>query len=192
MKTLKILLVVFVLNAVLGIAYYSIDKELAYYGKNSLKTHQTLPLKIAPDFRYDFEGGFALRDKYGFTIAAKGNTYLYNGNYITINSVLCYCFDKNKVLVHIIDSIGDEYYVSFSENNDVLSKRQLTVNVYNKAEFVDDGKCKWVFIKAKDKNIDRLVLIRNFDGLILVALTAATILFSILRYMRNKRKAKFI
>lgn len=61
-----------ILVALFGLAYIFLDNQLYYYGKNNLKIYETLPLGIKPEFRYDFEGGFVLRDKYGFALSGCG------------------------------------------------------------------------------------------------------------------------
>jgi len=76
MKTLKIL---FVSIIALAIIYYQLDKSLIYYGKNDLPIYHPLPFKIVPEYKPEFEGGFALRDKYEVAF---------------INEVLAYEFDS--------------------------------------------------------------------------------------------------
>ena len=57
-----------IFTLILGVAYFALDRQLFYYGKHDLNIYNSLPLKIKPEFRYDFEGGFVLWDEYGISL----------------------------------------------------------------------------------------------------------------------------
>ena len=59
MKKAIIILAVFL---VLVSVYFVLDRKLFLYGRNDLNIYSSLPLKIKPEFRRDFEGGFELID----------------------------------------------------------------------------------------------------------------------------------
>src|SRR5450631_2782239 len=106
MKSLKTL---FVLIVVLGIIFYRLDKFLFYYGKNEIHIYHPLPFKIVPDYKPEFDGGFALRDKYGDAVAANGIFYFFNHQKIFIKDLLAYSFDTKEMIVIVKDSTGTKY-----------------------------------------------------------------------------------
>jgi hypothetical protein len=186
MRKLKLILLVFFVNTALGIAFFTIDYELAYYGKNVFINNRSLPFGIVPEFRYDFEGGFGLRDKNGFSLGSKNTKYLHNDRYVVTDSLIGYCYNKYNVVLQIIDTVGVNYYISFTENKDTLSKREISISVFNKNEYIEDEQCKWVLIHNDDKRVDRLELRRNFAGLLFVAFFVIIILL-IIRMKKMKR-----
>ena len=66
MKRFKILIIA-VIIIITAIAYYQLDKQLSYYGRNNLHIYHLLPYNVEPDYQPPFEGGFALRQEDGST-----------------------------------------------------------------------------------------------------------------------------
>lgn len=71
---MKLIIALLLLIGIASFFYNNLDKRLYYIGRNDFERNG-LPLGIQPEFRPVFEGGFGLRDRYGFSIAAKGNAY---------------------------------------------------------------------------------------------------------------------
>ena len=168
----------------LGVLYFALDRQLFYYGKNDFNIYHLLPLNIKPEYRPDFEDGFALYDEYGFTIAAKGNTYKFNDKDIHINAVLKYCFNNEKLNVLVEDVNNKKYYIEFSRSANNLSKKEIVVNVLIDNSFIDSHNFKFVDIKNNDRYIRKIELFRNYTLFINIAF------FLYLTYMYIKYRKK--
>jgi hypothetical protein len=156
MKTFKILGILII---ILGIIYYQLDKNLFYYGRNKLHIYHLLPYNVEPDYSPPFEGGFALREEDGFSIAGKGVAYLVNNRKIWINDVLAYGFNKEHIVAVVIDSGKTKYGIKFNQDQKNISEISGTMMVDN-----DLGKSnlyKWIKIDGNDDYIWNLVLWRN-------------------------------
>ena len=178
MKAFKILVILII---ALGIIYYQLDKHLFYYGKNDLHIYHLLPLKIEPEYRYPFEGGFALRDEYGFTIAAKGNTYPVNNEKILINRVLKYGFNAKDLVAVVIDANKTKYYVKFTQDQKDNSEVDATMDVGNK---LDNLKLyKWIDIDGSDDYIRKLMRYRTYIMFVLIILFLTPI-YKLVKYRK--------
>jgi len=179
MKTFKILLI---LAVVLGIIYYQVDKYLFYYGKNDLHIYHSLPFKIVAEDRPPFEGGFALRDEYeGFTIAAKGNTYPVDNKQILINKVLKYGFSPEHLVVVVIDSNGNRYYIEFKRKQNDTSDFNAVMNIDN--GHYNSNLDKWVDIEGNDAYAGKLALLRNYLMFIVIILLL-TLIYKLIGYRK--------
>ena len=178
MKTLRILLVLIVIT---GITYYQLDRQLFYFGKSNLQIYNTLPINIKPDYRASFEGGFALRDDYGFTIAAKGNTYPVNGKAILIDKVLKYEFNNSTLIAIVADIKRNKYYVQFHQDKKDKSIIKANMATIDKFHSVKLG--KWVDIDGNDNYIWRIVIVRNYL-LYIVIILIVILIYKISRYKK--------
>lgn len=171
MKTIRILLVVTIFS---GIAYFVLDGQLFYYGKNDFNFYRLLPLDIIPDDRPDFENGFALKDKYGFTIAAKGNTYKFNDKEVHINEVQSYCYNTEKVVAKIIDKNNEEYYIEFVGNTDKKTNQDIIARIWVNGNTFDTSVFKCVNFNGNERKIKRMVYPRNYLMFIFISLVIVT------------------
>jgi len=178
MKVFKIILVILIIAV--GIIYYQQDKRLFYYGRNDLHIYHLLPYNIEPDYRPPFEGGFALRQEDGFSIAGKGVAYSVNNKKIWINSVLKYGFYKQKLIAIIIDSNRTEYYLKFNQDHRDSSEINGTLMINNKAD--NPNQYRWIKIDGNDDYILNLALWRNCLMFITIGL------FLVLIYILVKHK----
>lgn len=171
MKTIRILFVITIFS---GIAYFVLDRQLFYYGKNDFSFYHLLPLDIVPEDRPDFENGFALKDNYGFTIAAKGNTYKYNDKEVLINKVLSYCYNTEKVIAKIIDENNEEYYIEFVGNTDKKTNQDIIARVWDNGNTFRTSEFKCVKFKGNERKIKRMVYPRNYLMFIFIILFIVT------------------
>jgi len=166
----------------LGALYFVLDRQLFYYGKNKFNLYRLLPINITPYHRHDFEGGFALMDEYGFTIAAKGNKYQCQGKEIVISEVSNYYIGTNKIIAQIIDTCNNRYYIEFINNTKNLLEHDIITNVWSNEKNIDSNEFKSIGIKGNIRYINGIELSRNLIMLILI------ILFITLIYNLNFRK----
>ena len=159
MKTIRVLLVITIFSA---IAYFVLDGYLFYYGKSDFNFYSRLPLDIIPDDRPDFENGFALKDKYGFTIAAKGNTYRIYDKEVHINMVQSYCYNTEKVVAIIVDEKNEEYYIEFVGNIDKKTNQDIIARIWDNGKTFDTSVFTCVDLKGNERKIKRMVYPRNY------------------------------
>lgn len=155
-----------VFTFLVGIVYYQLDRNLFYYGKNDLHLYNLLPFHITPDDRPVWEGGFALRDSAGFTIAADGNTYPLNDKTIKIKKVLKYGFDTENLIAFVNDDRQRTYCVKFHQNQKDKSDFDVHVNVDCAQD--TSRSYTWISIDGNDKHITRLALCRNWLMFIMI------------------------
>lgn len=167
MKTTRILLV---LTLISGITYFALDRQLFYYGKNDFGFYQLLPLDIIPEDRPNFENGFALKDEFGFTIAAKGNTYKYHNKEIVIESIHSYCYNYDKVVAIIADKNNEVYFIEFLSNNEHVTNQDIIANVWDNANYVNSSEFKCINIKENKIKINFIVFFRNSLKIIIIIL----------------------
>jgi len=184
MKACKIL---FFLIFLFGIIYYQLDKGLFYYGKNNLQIYHLLPLRIKPEYRPAFEGGFALRDDNGFTIAANGNSYSVDNRKIVINQVLKYGYNEDHLIAVVADVNKNYYYVEFSQNPNDQSVINATIIIDSKRSNLN--LYKWINIDNNSNFIWRLALYRNCSMLIIIILVVVFI-YTFAKYRKNNKKMK--
>jgi hypothetical protein len=181
MKKVNILVI---LILILGTTFIFLDRQLFYYGKNILNVYHRLPLSIKPEFRNDFEGGFVLRDKYGFSLVNKGICqFVHSDIKFTINEIMRYGFMDDKLVAIVKDSDGHIRYIEFLKNIDINSNQDLLVNLYDNGAFMGDENLNWIDI---NKDNDRTERRRNIAGLIMIIVF--TILFiEILKYLVRQK-----
>ena len=172
MKTIKILLVITIIS---GIAYFILDGLLFYYGRNDFNFYRLLPLDIIPDDKPDFENGFALKDKNGFTIAAKGNIYRFKDKEVHINLVQSYCYNAEKVVAKIIDKNNEDYYVEFVGNTDKQTNQDIIARIGDNGSTFGTGEYNCVIIKGNEIKIKRMEYPRNYLMIIFIVLFIVTI-----------------
>lgn len=182
MKTTRILLV---LTLISGIAYFALDRQLFYYGKNDFDFYQLLPLDIIPEDRPNFENGFALKDEFGFTIAAKGNTYKYHNKEIVIENILSYCYNFDKVVAKIADKNNEEFYIEFVSNKEKKTSQGITANIWDNNRIINTTEFKCINIKGDEKKINRLVYHRNHLIFIFITLIILSF-YKTIKLFRNK------
>ena len=156
MRTLKVLCALIITFLVVAVI---IDGKLYYYGRNIWCIHDELPLKIIPQY-WGYERGhlgFVLLDEYDMTVVASGSKYWSSD--IEIRQILKYGFNKDKLVVLVVDTFGRERYVLLMKNDNKISKQYLEITVFSNVNFLNDRNIKWVDVKKPTK---RLELVRNY------------------------------
>ena len=150
MKINKVLLVVIL---ILGTTFVGLDKELSYYGRNILSIYNPLPLKAKPVFRYEFEGGFAIEDSFGFYLASQGrNRYVGNEGEVNIEAIIRYGFNDERLVVEVADSIGRLSYVEFVDKR-TQSERSIEAKIWMEQDTaLELDNFEWIKIKGNEKN----------------------------------------
>jgi len=182
MKTFKILAILII---VLGIIYFQLDKRLFYYGRNDLHIYHLLPFSIEPDYQPPFEGGFALRDENGFSIAGKGVAYRVNNRTIWINTVLKYGFNTQHFVAVVNDSNKTKYYVKFNQNQ---KDKSVNATMEGDNKFNNLKLDKWINIEGNEDYIWRLYLYRNYSMLLVITLFL-TLIYKLVRYRKAMQGA---
>ena len=172
---MKIIRILLLLTLVFGITYFILDRQLFYYGRNDINFYNLLPLNIVPEESPDFENGFALKDEFGFTIAAKGNTYKYNEKEIRINKVLSYYYNSDKVFAKITDDNNEEFYIEFVSNKEKKTNQGIIANIWDKDISINLNKFKCINIKDDERNIKKIVYARNYLMFIFIILFILTV-----------------
>lgn len=170
-----------VLIAIASITTFIIDGKLYYYGKNEWGIHDKLPFKIIPEYWGYDRGmlGFVLTQNDG-TLIAPGNKYWDYPN-ISISEVIKYGFNKEKIVTLINDSLGKEYYVVCTKNNDIHSKQELKITVVAKTDFINNEQLKWINIKNVSTEITELA--RNY-----LEILSMLLIFILIYYLLKNRK----
>ncbi len=181
MKAFKILAILIV---ILGIIYYQLDKRLFYYGRNDLGIYHLLPFNIHPEYQPPFEGGFALRNEDGLSIAGDGIAYPVNNRMIWIDKILKYGFSDQDLVAIAIDSNKTRYYLKFYWDP---KKRYVDATMYIDNKPLNSNLYKWVDVDGNEDYIWQLELYRNYLSLTIFILSIG--LFYILRKYR-KLKSK--
>ncbi len=162
MKTHKILLA---LAIILLIFYFALDRQLYYYGRNNLNIYHILPLGIKPVFRYEFDGGFAFEDRYGFRFIRKGEFRHENSNLnIHIAEILKYGYNDNKLVVFIQDINSQELYIECKKKYNNQTKAEIQCDAFHVINLPLYNELKWIEIKNNVKYIHSIGLIRNLSA----------------------------
>lgn len=115
MKTYKIF---FIVTLILGVLYLLLDRQLFYYGKNNFNIYGSLPLKVKPVFRYDFEGGFALEDEHGFQLISRGDCqYVHSDIKLNVKNIIGYGYADDTLIAFIENADGRKYFIEYIKNN---------------------------------------------------------------------------
>jgi len=142
----KIILLVITI-AIVGI-WITLDRKIFFYGRN-IFTYHLLPKNIYPEFRPEFEGGFAIRDEYGFSLLARSfplSNKLANKIDENVNNILEYGYNTQSILVLLETEKNKKRYVQISSNP--KSRAGLDREVFNKKTGNQKrDKYKWVNIE---------------------------------------------
>ncbi len=159
--------------------YFVLDRQLFYYGKNDIDIYKSLPLKIKPENRLDFEGGFSLEDEYGFSLISKGECqYVHSEIKLNVKEIINYGYNDETLIVFIEDESGSKYFIEFLKNNDIHSKQDISVNIQNESTSIDLEKFKWIEIKNNESQIRKLELFRNYT-LIIISISILILIFKL-------------
>ncbi|MEO6850108.1 MAG: hypothetical protein ABI166_05740 [Mucilaginibacter sp.] len=178
---MKIAKIVSALSIVFVITYCLLDRNLFYYGKSDFKYYNLLPLKIIPDYTAKWEYGFTLRDQYGFTVAAKGNTYSFNNKTVSISEVLKYGFSNNQLVAIVSDSSRVIYCLKFAPTP--KGRTDFDGVMYSGSKINDFKLDRWVDID--DNYIGNLSSYRNRAMLISLILII-TLLYILIKQIVKK------
>jgi len=168
---MKITKILFALLIVLVTTYYLLDRNLFYYGKSDFTSYNLLPLKIVPDYTAEWEYGFILRDEYGFSIAAKVNSYPFNGKMVYINKVIKYGFSKNQLVAVVSDSSRVIYCLMFAPTP--KGRTEFDGVLYSGNKINDFKLDRW--IEIDDTYIGNLSFYRNWAMIFSLFLTAVVL-----------------
>jgi hypothetical protein len=168
---MKITKILFALLIVLVTTYYLLDRKLFYYGKSDFTSYNLLPLKIVPDYTAEWEYGFILRDEYGFSIAAKVNSYPFNGKMVYINKVIKYGFSKNQLVAVVSDSSRVIYCLMFAPTP--KGRTEFDGVLYSGNKINDFKLDRW--IEIDDTYIGNLSFYRNWAMIFSLFLTAVVL-----------------
>jgi hypothetical protein len=186
MKSFKILLVIFLM---LGTTYVVLDKQLFYYGKNNLHIYNSLPLQFKPVYRNDFEGGFAIEDNYGFYLISRGrHKYIGTEAEIDIGEIIKYGIDDQRLVAHVVDNAGINYYITFIKNKNPLATQDILIYVLTEKENPELNNYRWIEIQNNEKRMRNIELCRNYTSIGLI-LSIVLIIFKTIRLKRKKKKS---
>lgn len=180
---MKVIIGILLLICIGGLLYFNLDKRLYYFGRNDFD-RDDLPLGIKPEYRPLFEGGFGLRDEYGFTIAARGNTYKNGGDEILIENVVSYCWGNDRVIVNIRDVDDGEYLIEFSRKEG--TKDELNVNVFDETNNLLSSYENCYDLKESEEEATRLIRVRAILRFALLILVLGLIWQVVVHVIRNK------
>lgn len=146
---------------VLVVVYFGLDQQVYYYGRNDWDFYHSLPFKVTPKFRYDFEGGFILEDRDEFTLFGQGVRY----ESFTIEKVEEYGFDKNSITAIVTDSSGRQQVYEFFEDHLSLSGYE----VKNVGLRQTNKNYHWVNLNS-DKFVENYLMLRRAIRIMMVIL----------------------
>jgi hypothetical protein len=111
-------------------AYIYLDHKLYYAGKNNFSLYGSLPLKIKPIFRHQFEGGIYIAEEEGMSLVYIGeNRYFDNDIRVNVDSIVKYGYKSDEFVVYV-HNINEKYgFIRFTKNNDHKSKREFYVDL---------------------------------------------------------------
>ncbi len=184
MKTFKILAILIV---VVGIIYYQLDKQLFYYGRHDLHIYHLLPFNVQPDYYPPFEGGFALRNQDGLSIASQSDAYPVNNKMISIYKVLKYGFNKQDLVAIVVDSKKTKYYLKFYWDPNI-STVNATMDIYNRP--INSNLYKWIDIDDNEDYIRKIFLFRNYSMFIVIIFLLIFLYKLVSLIKANKRNTK--
>lgn len=171
---MKLLLIIL---CALCLAYFFLDRQLYFFGKNDLDIYHPLPVKVEPEFwGYDKGNlGFVFIDEFDFTVVANGNRY--KSSEVVVNEIIKYGFDEEKIIVFVNDSSGVEHVLKCQDIDD--SKIDVSVD-----STTDYGELSWIEIKGSDGYVRKMELVRNYSQI------AFVILIFVAGYMMVKRRMR--
>lgn len=177
----------------LGTAYFVTDSKLYYYGKSQYNIfNNSLPLEINPDYwGSDISFpivGLTLKDKNGFVLIAKDESYLLISDTLKVNRIIKYGVSQNKLIALIEDYNNCNYYIECEEDTLQSSKREIVVNILNSNNEIKDD-YKWIILAENEGAISFLVLIRACILLLIITLIIL-ITVNLLIGWKKKKKNK--
>jgi hypothetical protein len=167
-KTLVIFLVLIVISL---ITYFALDRQLYYYGKSNFNFYQSLPLKIKPQYwGYDMGNlGFVLVDESAMTLISKGDCqYLGSDLKFTIKQIIKYGYTNERLVAEVKDTLGEKYFIECLKNDDVHSKQNMIINVWQQKIPLNIKEYKW--IEIKEAYFEKIERIRNYLVITIVVL----------------------
>ena len=165
---MKIISALWVSILIFAVIYFVLDRQMFYYGRSDFDIYSLLPLKVRPEYRPEFEGGFLLWDEYGFSLV--GNGVKFRNSNIEVDDVVKYGFSDERLLVQIKDTKKNKYLVEFKKSKDTQSEHRLRVSIVNSNDdFISDN-YKWIKIQDDEKYIKRMELFRNYTVFVIIAL----------------------
>lgn len=152
--------IIFGVLVVIGVCFFVLDRHLYYFGKSDFGFYALLPLNIKPEYKPDFEGGFALYDAYGFSIAGRGVKF--RGSQAEVREVVRYGFNDETVIVLVEDITGKRYFAEFTKSEGSQSEQDLDVHIWGEDKNFSSNDYKWIEIQAGTESIERIELCRNY------------------------------
>lgn len=169
---MRLINILILLTLTLAIVYFTLDRQLSYYGKSDLDIYNILPQKINPEFwGYDIGyRGFVLEDAHGFAVVAKENKFEVDNKTFEVNEVLRYGFDSSKVIAVVNDTKDKKYFIELAEDRDNPLGQDMMINVLDEANGFNTESYKWVEIQGNKKHIRRIELFRNYTIIVVFAI----------------------
>lgn len=173
---------------ILGVLFFALDRQLFYYGKNDFNIYGALPLKIKPVFRYDFEGGFALEDGYGFRLISRGDCqYVRSDIKLNVKNITGYGFAEDTLIASVVSIDERKYFIKCVKNNNPAFKQDMIINVLEEGVPINQKGLKWVDLEKDRKYIRMVELFRNYSIVMFIVLFLVFVYWT---YKKRKGKAK--
>lgn len=176
-------LITVILIIAVGTIYLGLDRSLFPYGESNFTFYRLLPMKIKPENRPDFEGGFTIWDEHGMSLVSKGSRY-WQVDSIQIDKIISYGYNDDLLVARIIDTEGSVYSFAYSENKDPDFKPDISVRLFSDEEESLDKNLKWIEIGG-NKDIGRIILVRNWLKLLFIGLS---IYLMVLYFKKEKQQ----
>jgi hypothetical protein len=155
---------IYLIPILLILVFFILDRELYFFGKNSFPIYKSLPFEIEPEFRDRIEGGFCLRDEFGFALISKGECqFVGDKNILVIDKIIKYGYAKQNLVVLISDTNNFNYYIEFFKKNE--NEQKIHAKVTKDTSYSSKIVYKWVFLE--NKRIDIIYKLQIFIKLIL-------------------------
>lgn len=179
---MKIIISILVILIVISITIaYNIDSQLYYQGKNDWEIHNKLPFKIKPKFwgyNYGNLGFVLLRDDE--TLIANGKKDSKTG--FQINEIIKYGFNKDKLVVLVNDSSGNECYIKCIKNKLSQSEQDFQIIIIHKDDSLSSEQFKWINIK--NFSTEKMELARSYLEIFVIL-----IFFILIYIIKTKKKS---
>lgn len=178
-------IIIFALTLILGVLYFALDRHLFYYGRNDFGFYRSLPLKVKPVFRYDFEGSFALEDEFGFRIISTGECqYVHSDIKLDVKNIIKYGYTKDTLIAFIENVDGKKYYINCFKNINSAIKQDMIINISDERVFNYPEKLEWVEIEKNIKYARKVEILRNYTRFVFITL----FLVLIIRIVRSPKR----
>ncbi|BBD44010.1 Hypothetical protein PEIBARAKI_4003 [Petrimonas sp. IBARAKI] len=131
---------------------------------------------IKPRYRYDFEGGFALEDKYNFGLISQGKSKYTNSNLVLdITNIVKYGFNQDSLIALVEDQHKTQYYVLCTPNHLPSIKQDIIVDILEKDSFTNQY-TSFIWIDLS-QNTSKLEFFRNIIVTFFILLVLLFIFF---------------